>query len=144
MKKVEHAVVPGEPILIKMEDDVEEMEEVVVTGYGNINTKSFTGNARTIRGDDLLKVSRTNIIKALQIFDPSFKITEDNLAGSDPNKLPEVTIRGRSSLGKMELDELGANPFAKSSLEANPNTPTFVIDGFEVDIRKIYDLDRTG
>lgn len=75
MKKVEHAVVPGEPILIKMEDDVEEMEEVVVTGYGNINTKSFTGNARTIRGDDLLKVSRTNIIKALQIFDPSFKIT---------------------------------------------------------------------
>ncbi len=141
MKKVEHAVVPGEPILIKMEDDVEEMEEVVVTGYGNINTKSFTGNARTIRGDDLLKVSRTNIIKALQIFDPSFKITEDNLAGSDPNKLPEVTIRGRSSLGKMELDELGANPFAKSSLEANPNTPTFVIDGFEVDIRKIYDLD---
>lgn len=140
-KRVEYPIVSDKPITITMADEVETMEEVVVTGYGNINTKSFTGNAKTIQGEDLLKVSRTNIMKAIQVFDPSFKITENNLAGADPNKLPEVTIRGRSSLGTMGLDELGDNPFSKQSLEANPNTPTFVIDGFEVDIRKVYDLD---
>ncbi len=140
-KRIEHPVVSDKPIEVVMIDEVETMEEVVVTGYGNINTKSFTGNAKTIQGEDLLKVSRTNIMKAIQVFDPSFKITENNLAGADPNKLPEVTIRGRSSLGAMELDKLGDNPFSKQSLEANPNTPTFVIDGFEVDIRKVYDLD---
>ena len=38
-------------------------------------------------------------IGALQTFDPSFRIAENNLAGSNPNNVPELYIRGRSGIG---------------------------------------------
>ena len=33
------------------------------------------------------------------------------------------------------------NQLSKSNLENNPNLPTFIMDGFEVSIEKVYDLD---
>lgn len=128
----------GKELLIELQSDQVEMDEVVVTGYANLNRNTFTGNVKTIKSDELLKVSRTNVLKAISTFDPSFRIAENNIFGSDPNALPEITIRGHSSLGKMQLDK---DKFSKASLEKNPNTPTFVMDGFEVDVRKVYDLD---
>lgn len=139
MKTQEIKVVPGKNVYnVKLEEDNVQVEDVVVTGYGSIRKTSFTGNAKTVKGEDLLKVSRTNVLKALSTFDPSFRIAEDNIWGSDPNKMPEITIRGRSSIGTMDLDK---DKYSKSSLEKNPNTPTFILDGFEVEIQKVVDLD---
>ena len=42
----------------------------VVTGYANIDKKSFTGNAVSVSKEELLKVSKSNVIQALQVFDP--------------------------------------------------------------------------
>lgn len=125
-------------LTVKLIDDRVEIEEVVVTGYANINRNTFTGNVKTIKSDELLKVSRTNVLKAISTFDPSFRIAENNIFGSDPNALPEITIRGHSSMGTLQLDK---DKFSKASLEENPNTPTFVLDGFEVSVQKVYDLD---
>lgn len=118
--------------------DQTNIDNVVVTGQANINRNSFTGNAKTIKGEDLLRASRTNVIKALQTFDPSFKIAENVMFGSDPNSMPDVYIRGRSSLGTFELDK---DKFSRNNMENNPNTPTFIMDGFEVSIQKVSDLD---
>ena len=60
--------------------------------------------------------------------------------GSDPNALPEMYIRGRSGVGVRDLDK---DQLSKSNLENNPNLPTFIMDGFEVSIEKVYDLDPT-
>lgn len=49
-------------------------------------------------------------------------------------------IRGRSGFGVKELDK---DQLSKSNLENNPNLPTFIMDGFEVSIEKVYDLDPT-
>lgn len=81
-----------------LEEDIENLEEVVVTGFSNIRSSSFTGNSVTVKKDDLLKVSKTNVIKAIQAFDPSFRIKENNRWGSDPNAIPEVYIRGESDI----------------------------------------------
>ncbi len=125
-------------INVVMKEDVETLEDVVVTGYMNIRNSSFTGNAVTVKKEDLLKVSKTNVIKALQAFDPSFRIKENNRWGSDPNALPEVYIRGESGLGVRQLD---ADALSKSNLKDNPNLPTFIMDGFEVSVNKLYDMD---
>lgn len=125
-------------INVVMKEDVETLEDVVVTGYMNIRNSSFTGNAVTVKKEDLLKVSKTNVIKALQAFDPSFRIKENNRWGSDPNALPEVYIRGESGLGVRQLD---ADALSKSNLVDNPNLPTFIMDGFEVSVSKLYDMD---
>ena len=144
-----HKVNFQKPVNIIMYDDIKQMEEAVVTGItSNLSKQSFTGSAVTVTQEQLLKVSKTNVLKALEIFDPSFRIQKNNVWGADPNSIPEITIRGQSGIGVRELDKetLAEQSFDKkdltrSALENNPNLPTFIMDGFEVSIQKVYDTD---
>ena len=124
---------------VVLEEDIEKLDEVVVTGYSNIRKSSFTGNSVMVKKDDLLKVSKTNVIKAIQAFDPSFRIKENNAWGSDPNAIPEVYIRGESGISATK--QLDRDPLSKSNLVDNPNLPTFIMDGFEISVTKLYDYD---
>lgn len=127
-------------VKVTLEDESHELGETVITGYRNVNKNSYTGSSTQILGDDLRKVSQTNILDAIQSFDPSFRILDNAQFGSDPNAMPEMTIRGQSGVGKRALD---TDQLSKSNLKNNPNLPTFIMDGFEVSIEKIYDLDPT-
>lgn len=122
----------------KLKPDSKQLEEVVVTGYAKISKNSFTGTSVTVTSDQLMSVSKTNVLGALQTFDPSFRIAENNLAGSNPNNVPELYIRGRSGIGTTQLD---AQSLSKTSLKNNPNLPTFIMDGFEISVQKLYDMD---
>ena len=127
---------------IRMEEDANELNEVVVTGFANLRKESFTGNTVTIKKDDILKVNKTNVISALQAFDPSFRIAENINFGSDPNALPEVSLRGKSAFGAKEIGADGTIDVTnKSALKDNPNLPTFIMDGFEISVTKLYDFD---
>lgn len=125
-------------INVVMKESADEMENVVVTGYANVRKESFTGNTVSISKDQLQKVSKTNVMKALQTFDPSFRIKENTTWGSDPNALPEVYIRGESGIGTKELDR---DEYSKANLKDNPNLPVFILDGFEITAQKLYDMD---
>lgn len=126
-------------ILVSLEPDIKEMKEVVVTGYGNVRKTSFTGNSVTVTKDELMSVSKSNVIKALQAFDPSFRIQTNNDWGSDPNALPEMYVRGRSGISGVK--ELDRDPLTKSALKDNPNLPTFIMDGFQISVEQLYDMD---
>ncbi len=125
-------------LVIKLKEEMTEMDEVVVTGYGNVSKESFTGSSVSVSKDQLLSVSKTNVLQALQAFDPSFRIQTNNRWGSDPNALPEMYIRGRSGVGVKQLDP---NYTSKGNLQNNPNLPTFIMDGFEISVEKLYDMD---
>lgn len=127
-------------VKVTLEDESHELGETVITGYRNVNKNSYTGSSTQILGDDLRKVSQTNILDAIQSFDPSFRIMDNTQFGSDPNATPEMMIRGQSGVGNRTLD---TDQLSKSNLKNNPNLPTFIMDGFEVSIEKIYDLDPT-
>ena len=139
MKTIEVPVKGTDPITIKMMEDNQSLEGVVVTGYSNISKKSFTGNSISVDKKELLQATNRNVISALQTFDPSFRISEQNLWGSDPNMVPEFTIRGSSSLGVSSLDRNAS--ISKSELKNNSNLPIFIMDGFEVSAEKVYDYD---
>lgn len=125
-----------------LEEAVESLEDVVITGYANIRKESFTGSSVTVTKDELLKVSSQNLMKALQVFDASIKMVTNNEMGSDPNTLPEYYIRGRSGISEVtELDKLTASDVSQFALANNPSAPIFILDGFEVSQTKIYDLD---
>lgn len=127
--------------MVRVEDQ-KKMDEVVVTGYSNIRKESFTGKATTVTKEQLMKVNSKNVIAALQTFDPSFRIKDNKLWGSDPNALPEFNIRGETSIGQAKgLDVEQQKRTQRTTLENNPNLPVFILDGFEVDVQKIYDLD---
>lgn len=118
------------------------IDEIVVTGYQQLKKNAFTGNATVVTKDELLKTNNKNAIAALQAFEPSFRLKDANLWGSDPNNLPEFTIRGESSIGMNRgLDVESARRSQRTNLADNPNLPIFILDGFEVDVQKIYDMD---
>lgn len=127
---------------IVLEDGFNKLDEVVITGYQQLNKESFTGNATVVKRDEILKTNNKSVISALQTFDPSFRIRENSLWGSDPNSLPEINIRGESSIGLdkgLDLEQQRRNQ--RTNLQNNPNMPIFILDGFEVDVQKIYDMD---
>ncbi|MEG0499527.1 MAG: SusC/RagA family TonB-linked outer membrane protein [Rikenellaceae bacterium] len=143
MKPIKRTITESnDKFIMEMKADAMAVDEVVVTGYGDFKRSSFTGNSVVVKRDELLKVSKTNVIKALQAFDPSFRIKENNQWGSDPNALPEVYIRGESGIGsKLDLNSLDNNTVSKTKLLGNPNLPTFIMDGFEISVTQLYDMD---
>ena len=91
-------------------------------------------------GDDLIKRNPNNLLAALQQFDPSFRIVEDQAQGSNPNSIPEFRIRGDVQLGgnatNTDYDAQQMQMFINGYANI-PNMPLFVLDGFQVSIETI-------
>lgn len=131
--KSQEVVYTGQKIIeVVLEEEAAEIDEVVVNGYFTKSKDSFTGTAVVVTKDELSKVASNNLISALQVFDPSFRLQENIEMGSNPNNLPDFRIRGNSGFGAEGLSE--------SRLRNDPNLPTFILDGYEVDVEKIFDL----
>ena len=108
---------------VTLESDSQEMDEVVVTGLLNRRKSGFAGTTTVISKQALAKVSTLNIFTTISTLDAGFKIEENNLDGSNPNKLPDFTIRG------------------KGSFQNGSTAPIFILDGFEVTSQKVFDMD---
>ena len=124
---------------ISLEDQVNQMENVVVTGYQTIKKESYTGNAIVIKGEDLKRTNPQNLLRAIQSFDPSFRIATNNLAGSDPNALPKINVRGTTALPGIPTNK--DDVLDRNNIAASFNLPAFILDGFEVSVQKVIDLD---
>ncbi|MDR2283532.1 MAG: SusC/RagA family TonB-linked outer membrane protein [Sphingobacterium sp.] len=117
------------PVKIILAASTEKVEDVVVTGIYSRNKDSFTGSTSRYSRQELKNVGNANIIQSLRTLDPTFNMVENNLFGSDPNRLPDLEIRGKSSIVGL-----------KEQFGADPNQPLFILDGFEVPLRTIMDL----
>lgn len=124
-----------EEVAIALTPAEQQMQDVVVTGYYNQRKESFTGAASNFSGDELLAVSNQSVLQSLSALDPSFKIVDNISMGSDPNTVPDIQVRGTNSLP----DAGGTN--LSQEYKGSANLPTFILDGFEVSVEKIYDLD---
>ena len=123
---------PSDTLKIVLEEEVENVEEVVVTGYFNKAKESFTGSEVTIETEELKKVGALSITQALSAFDPSIRLAESLTNGSNPNVLPDITIRGENGF------DLRANA---DDATTNPNAPLYILDGVEVSAERVYDMD---
>lgn len=124
-------VKPGEKndLKIVLNAAAVEMEDVVVTGIYQRKKESFTGSSTTFKSEELKAVGTNNVIQSLRTLDPSFKIVENNQFGSDPNRMPDIEIRGKSSVVGLK-EEYGTDP----------NQPLFILDGFETTLETIMNL----
>ncbi|WP_167016576.1 SusC/RagA family TonB-linked outer membrane protein [Chitinophaga sp. Cy-1792] len=115
---------------------------VVSTGIFKRPKENFTGVATTIKGDDLRKMSMSNVFSAIRMFDASVRLPENLANGSNPNKLPEINLRGVNNFpaqGTSGTAMSGAD--FKATYSTNPSQPLLILDGFEVSLQRIYDLD---
>ena len=123
MKPQEVTVGNAAVVDVKLESDSETLDDVVVTGYFNKSKDSFTGAVTQVKREELRKFGNVNLIEALKMVDPAFKIKENNEMGSDPNTLPDFFVRG------------------EGSFMGNSNVPTFIVDGYEVSLQRVFDMD---
>ena len=132
MKPMEVKYTGQETIRVKMEEEVAEIDEVVVTGIFKKSRESYTGSVSTVTEKELKAFRGRNLLSTLKNIDPTFNIIENNLYGADPNHLPEVQIRGTSSLPTVED--------LKNETKVDLNTPLIILDGFKISLTRMLDL----
>jgi TonB-linked SusC/RagA family outer membrane protein len=140
---------PGQTDLaIKLTASAGVMSEVVVnTGLYKRSAGSFTGASKTYTGEELKMVNPTNILKALAAVEPSVRIQENNVFGSDPNQLPVIQLRGQNNLpvSTQGTGNAAATPVSNGDIMSgyllNPNQPLIILDGFQTTLQTIYDMD---
>ncbi len=109
---------------IILKERTETVSDVVVTGYVDKKKESYTGALTVIKREQIEKLTHSNVLNIIQLQAPGFELKDDIQNGSNPNKVPDMVLRGRSSF--IEGDQT--------------NVPLFILDGTEVDISYIFDM----
>ncbi|WP_286693794.1 SusC/RagA family TonB-linked outer membrane protein, partial [Odoribacter sp. N15.MGS-14] len=98
MKSKEVTVGKQREFKVTLTEDQSELEEVVVTGIFERKAESFTGSSISMKNEDLKRVGNANVFQSLKNLDPSLMIFDNMEFGSDPNKTPEMQLRGASTI----------------------------------------------
>lgn len=117
---------------IILEEDSKSLEDVVVTGYFQRKKISQTGAEVVVGGEEIAKVGSLNLLQAISAFDPTVRTIENTEFGSDPNRMPEITVRGEKGFDLRENAD---------DSRTNPNAPLYIMDGIEVTATTVYDMD---
>jgi TonB-linked SusC/RagA family outer membrane protein len=125
----------GTEMRVVMEEETLDVGEVVVTGIFTKAKESYTGAVTTVTAKELQRSGNRSLLSSLRNVDPSFNIVENITFGSDPNRMPDITIRGASSID-VTMNDL------QSDSRNQANLPLFILDGFEISLERMNDLDQ--
>lgn len=126
MLSQEAVIKPGTPVKVILKEDTEELDEVVVIGYGTVKKRDLTGSMTSIKQADIIAVPMTNALESLQ----------GKVAGLDMTKSSGQTgsglsfsIRGNRSLNASNapLIIVDGVPYG-TDIDINPN----VIESMEI------------
>ncbi|MEO1011901.1 MAG: SusC/RagA family TonB-linked outer membrane protein [Bacteroidota bacterium] len=108
-------------INVTMEESVEEMDEVVVIGYGTQVKSKVTAAVTQINSDVLVDRPVTSVAQALSGLDPGVDIRVSASGGGRPGTQPEISIRGEYTVDN----------------RAEGQQPLVLVDGFEANINDV-------
>lgn len=109
-KKEEATVRPGKAVVINLTPDGQNLDEVIVTGYGTFKKSAYAGSASTVKTESMKDVPAVSVNEMLQGAAPG--VTMQQTSGQ-PGSYTALNIRGMGSFN------------ASSS-------PLYVIDGVPV------------
>ena len=95
MKEAERKYAGKDTINIILYEDVQAMDEVVVTGYGNVSKGSYTGASTTVKASDVMMAGVSSIDQMLQGVVPGMLVmNKTGMVGASP----KIRVRGTSTL----------------------------------------------
>ncbi len=104
-------------INVKMETDLQEVKEVVITALGIKKEKKSLGySVQDIKGEEMIKVKQPNLINSLNAKVAGLNITQQ---GGAPGSSASIIIRGGTSL-------------------TGDNQPLFIVDGVPIDNSTVF------
>lgn len=106
---------------VSLMPDIEELQEVVVVGYGTQRKEAVTGSVSSIDGDVMRDIPSGNVTQALQGRLPGVELTQTD---SKPGAPMQIRIRGTRSLTASNdpLIVLDGIPFAGNINDIDPNS----------------------
>lgn len=110
----EMVVTAGEQLQVILEEDVSELEEVVVVGYGVQKKAHLTAAVSQVNAEDIALRPEANIATTLQGMMPGLNIQMND---GDPSATPDINVRGFNSI--------------------NGGSPLVLIDGIEGNITRV-------
>ncbi|MEL1254124.1 SusC/RagA family TonB-linked outer membrane protein [Flavobacterium sp. DGU38] len=109
---------------VNMKEDVSNLDEVVLVGYGKTTQRYNTGSVSTLSKKDIERQPVSNVLKALEGTIPGVDVVN---SGGYASSQVQITIRGKKDL------------YSQSS----PSTPLYIIDGIPL-ITSNGDLNNAG
>ncbi len=109
MQTQEVAINGRTKIDVQLAEDTQELQEVVVIGYGAAQKRDLTGSIVSIKGEEIADRPSTNPLASVQGKIAGVQVVNTGRAGQDP----EIRIRGTNSI--------------------NGYTPLYVVDGLFTD-----------
>ncbi|MDB4768146.1 SusC/RagA family TonB-linked outer membrane protein [Flavobacteriaceae bacterium] len=105
---------------VQLSEDAQALEEVIVTGFGNVSKTSFAGSAKVVAGENISNKSFTNVSQALA--GEAAGVAVFNTSGQ-PGSTSTVRIRGFGSVNGSQapLYIVDDAPFGGSLNDINPN-----------------------
>lgn len=94
MREQEIAVNGRSTINVKMEEDSQLIDEVVVVGYGSAKKRDLTGSIVTVKADEIASKPSTNPLTSIQGKVAGVQVVNTGRAGQDP----EIRVRGTNSI----------------------------------------------
>ena len=113
-----HVKVDGNPMVIKLDEESNSLNDVVVIGYGVQKKKLVTGANINVKGDDIAKLNTSNPLQALQGQTPGMTIISQS---GQPGSGLKVNIRGMGTI--------------------NGSDPLYIIDGIRGDVASLNPAD---
>src|SRR5690606_14676718 len=80
---------------VVLQEDVVNLNEVVVIGYGSMNKKDLTGAVSTLSGEKLENINGTQLSQELQGQIPGVTVTRSS---SRPGASADIKIRGVTTI----------------------------------------------
>lgn len=105
---------------ISLREDTQNLDEIVVIGYGTQRKKDLTGAIASVTADKIKEVAATNAIQALQGKVAGVNISQDNW---NPGAAGSIQIRGKRSLSASSepLYVIDGIPIERGINEINPS-----------------------
>ena len=103
----EHELRGRTTVNVSLAEDAEELDEVVVVGYGTVRKRDLTGSIASVSSEKIRERSYSNVLQSLSGQLPGVNITQNSGA---PGMAPTIRVRGASSIN-------------------SGTTPLYVVDG---------------
>ena len=112
----EHALLGRTTVNVTLTEDAEELDEVVVVGYGTVRKRDLTGAISSVSSEKIKERSYSNVLQSLSGQLAGVNITQNSGA---PGMAPSIRVRGASSINS------GTNPlYVVDGIPIEDATPT--------------------
>ena len=119
-------------INVTLAEDSELMDEVVVIGFQSQKKGNLTAAVASVGAETLQDRPVANIGQALQGMVPGLNVS---IAGGDPNKVPNLNIRGATT-----FRQRGTSNDDKNKFDVVSGSPLILLDGVEITAEDLNQL----